>query len=172
MTDDHSAARDVIARVGVSAWNGASEVIDFDLWCADQIIAALSDAGWQITRRDPAAGRVCISAEDARLIIDAADVGIDEYTYPKAQERTDQWVGAVTRLRQAITEPTSSQVCVSDALLAALYESALIANAYWPDNEFSTPAGRQVLDIMGWDRKRIDAGIAEWRKSITEATTG
>ena len=69
MTDDHSAARDVIA--------GQLDVYPDP----DCIIAALTDAGWQITRRDPAAGRVCVDLEDASAISHAlsAAMSLDHY---------------------------------------------------------------------------------------------
>ena len=49
-------AREVIARIGVKEWNGASQVIDFDLWCADQIIAALHAGGLRIVSDATLAG--------------------------------------------------------------------------------------------------------------------
>ena len=86
MTDDHSAARDVIARCVYDQEHIGSVDLDWDVvtesfrlayreYAADPIIAALNAAGYEITRRVPAAGRVTIPDTFSTYTITTKDVG-------------------------------------------------------------------------------------------------
>ena len=77
MSDDHSAARDV----AVSAALGFADQFKTPLvrmaieMAIDKALAALTAAGYQITRRDPAAGRVCVSVDQMLDVLDAYERG-------------------------------------------------------------------------------------------------
>ena len=70
MTADHSAARDVIrfALEGVLKREWAE-------YATGIVVDGLEQSGWQITRRDPAAGRVSIPDTFSTYTITTKDVG-------------------------------------------------------------------------------------------------
>ena len=109
MTDDHSAARDeprkIFART-LNKWLGL--VPPDDEWEPEwnDFIAALTAAGWQITR--PAAGsrRVCIDLEDAKLCAAACQV-VWALNKQNGVESSVQWMERSAAIHAAIIEATT-----------------------------------------------------------------
>jgi len=72
---------------------------DADDWAArDALHAAIAAAGYRIAE----AGAVMITAKAMRHLIDAAEVGVDEYTFTRPVPRTAEWQAAVNEAKAAL----------------------------------------------------------------------
>ena len=103
MTDDHSAARDEVialrdALVKTLGWYAPYP--GTGVLTASDVERRLHAAGYEITRRDPAAGRVCVSVDAVRV---ARGWGMKQPSF----KWSDYDQKAMDEIDQVITEATT-----------------------------------------------------------------